>query len=71
MITLKRLNDEEFLLNSDLIEFTYSETPINDWPDYQLDRLAIDIMRIRRILPKGVDILNSYSFGYKLEIRGD
>jgi len=60
-----------FVTCDDIIDFVYDDMDVDEWPDYQLSCIRKTILRLRVRLPAGVRITNSYSFGYKLEVKGE
>lgn len=53
----------------DILEFIYADTDPDKWGEWQLSSLRVTICAIRKILPKGVRLLNQYGRGYMLTIQ--
>lgn len=61
----------EFVSCNDIIDFVYAEMDVDKWPDGELNSIRATISKLKLLLPCGVIITNSHSFGYKLEIEGE
>jgi hypothetical protein len=71
ILFLLNIHRNRWVSTKDLLDFAYSDTPIDQWPDCQENNVNTAIYWMRKILPSEVRIGSQRSRGYRLTIEGD
>lgn len=71
LLFILNIHRGRWVTNDDLLDFMYGDTDPDTWGDWQLSGLRVAIGSIRKILPKDVELLSQFGYGYKLVIEGE
>ena len=66
MLFLLNMRREVFVTLEDIVEFVWSETDMDYWPDAPFHLIRNAVVILRATLPPELKIVNAYTFGYKL-----